>query len=157
MEFRILGPLEVVSEGDPVTIRGAKPRALLALFLVHANRVVARDRLIDDLWEGSPPESAVATLQTYVSQLRASLGLESLHTRPRGYVLEVGAFELDALRFERVLEATPRARDARAPLDGGSTGGGAVVVAGPGAGRLRRRALGRHRGRPARGAPARRP
>jgi len=75
MEFRILGPLEVASDDDVLEVHGAKTRALLALFLVHANQVVAQDRLIDDLWEGAPPNSATPTLQTYVSQLRKSLPL----------------------------------------------------------------------------------
>jgi DNA-binding SARP family transcriptional activator len=100
VEFRILGPLEVASPDGIVEVGGAKRRALLALLLVHANQVVARDRLIDDLWEGSSRESAIGTLQTYVSQLRKALQLESLSTRPGGYLLEVGPGELDALRFE---------------------------------------------------------
>jgi DNA-binding SARP family transcriptional activator/tetratricopeptide (TPR) repeat protein len=100
MEFRILGPLEVMSDDGPVEVRGAKPRGLLGLLLMHANEVVPPDRLIDDLWEGEPPRSATATLQTYVSQLRKSLGLDSLLTRAAGYVLEVEPAEFDALRFE---------------------------------------------------------
>src|SRR4029450_9177452 len=78
MEFRILGPLEVASYDDVQEVHGAKTRALLALFLVHANQVVAPDRLIDDLWEGAPPNSATPTLQTYVSQLRTSVPLSSV-------------------------------------------------------------------------------
>jgi DNA-binding SARP family transcriptional activator/tetratricopeptide (TPR) repeat protein len=100
MEFRILGPLEVISDDGPVEVGGAKPRGLLGLLLVHANEVVPPDRLIEDLWEGEPPKSSTATLQTYVSQLRKSLRIESLRTRPAGYVLEVGPDEFDALRFE---------------------------------------------------------
>jgi DNA-binding SARP family transcriptional activator/tetratricopeptide (TPR) repeat protein len=103
MEFRILGPLEVAIGGGRAEVQGVKPRALLVLLLVHANRVVARDQLVEDLWEGAPPKSAAATLQTYVWQLRKSLRLQSLHTRGRGYVLEVETDALDALRFEAVL------------------------------------------------------
>jgi DNA-binding SARP family transcriptional activator/tetratricopeptide (TPR) repeat protein len=111
MEYRILGPLEVLSSDGPVEVRGAKPRALLALLLVHANDAVRPERLIEDLWEGSPPRSAAATLQTYVSQLRKALRLESLRTRPAGYILEVESGELDALDFERALHETSRAED----------------------------------------------
>jgi DNA-binding SARP family transcriptional activator/tetratricopeptide (TPR) repeat protein len=120
MEFRILGPLEVISDDGPVEVRGAKPRGLLGLLLVHANEVVPPDRLIDDLWEGEPPRSATATLQTYVSQLRKLLPLASLRTRAAGYVLDVEPEEFDALRFElavreveRVDRASPKSVAAR--------------------------------------------
>ena len=83
MEFRILGPLEVVSDDELVEVHGAKARALLALFLVHANQVVAPDRLIDDLWDGAPPNTARPTLQTYVSQVRKSLPRGSLNSSMR--------------------------------------------------------------------------
>jgi DNA-binding SARP family transcriptional activator len=102
MEFRILGPLDVIGEAGAIDVGGRKPRALLALLLVRANWVVAADRLIDDLWDGAPPSSALTTLQTYVSQLR-KLGVTSLRTRPPGYVLEVDPDALDATRFERVM------------------------------------------------------
>jgi DNA-binding SARP family transcriptional activator/tetratricopeptide (TPR) repeat protein len=116
MEFRILGPLEVASDDGLLEVRGAKCRALLALLLVRANHVVAAERLVEDLWEGAPPESAAATLQTYVYQLRKSLRLESLRTRPAGYVLEAAPADLDALRFEQVLDEVYECEDA--PADG---------------------------------------
>jgi DNA-binding SARP family transcriptional activator/tetratricopeptide (TPR) repeat protein len=114
MEFRILGPLEVASDDEALEVHGAKARALLALFLVHANQVVAPDRLIDDLWEGAPPNSATPTLQTYVSQLRKSLPLASLVTRPAGYVLEVAPGDVDARRFEDAFAEVSRCDDASA-------------------------------------------
>ena len=58
MEFRILGPLEVYDAGKQVPVERAKQRALLAVLLLQANRVVARDRLIDALWDDEPPETA---------------------------------------------------------------------------------------------------
>jgi DNA-binding SARP family transcriptional activator len=76
--------------------------------------VVSADRLVEDLWDGAPPESAAATLQTYVYQLRKSLQLESLLTRPAGYVLEVVPGDLDALRFEHALTEVSRSEDASA-------------------------------------------
>src|ERR687888_1623960 len=99
MEFRVLGPFEV-REGDrSLPLGGAKQRALLALLVLNANRVVSRERLIDELWGDEPPETAVASVQVYVSRLRKLLGAETLVTRPPGYVLEVGPGELDAERF----------------------------------------------------------
>ena len=61
MEFRLLGPLEVWHEGRALELRGLKRRAVLALLLVHANEVVSRDRLIDELWEEHPPAKRVVT------------------------------------------------------------------------------------------------
>src|SRR3954453_10034731 len=66
MEFRILGPLEVLSDGRPLDLGGQKPRALLALLLLEANRVLPRDALIDALWDESPPETARKALQVHV-------------------------------------------------------------------------------------------
>jgi DNA-binding SARP family transcriptional activator len=114
VEFRILGPLEVASDDGLVAVPGAKCRTLLALLLVRANHVVSADRLVEDLWEGAPPESAAATLQTYVYQLRKSLQVESLLTRPAGYVLEVAPGDLDALRFEDALAEVSRSEEGSA-------------------------------------------
>ena len=91
MEFRILGPLEVVADGRVVPLNAAKPRALLAILLLHANEPVSSDRLIDDLWAGRPPATAAKVLQTYVSQLRRALGDASDPDRPTGYELRVDA------------------------------------------------------------------
>jgi DNA-binding SARP family transcriptional activator/tetratricopeptide (TPR) repeat protein len=112
VDFRILGPLEVASDDGLVEVRGGKVRAVLALLLVRANHVVSADRLIEDLWDARPPESAPATLQTYVYQLRKSLPPDSLLTRPSGYVLQVAAGDLDALRFEHSLAEVSRCDDA---------------------------------------------
>jgi predicted ATPase/DNA-binding SARP family transcriptional activator len=111
MEFRILGPLEAVSDEGPVKVPGAKPRAVLAMLLVNANQVVSRDRLVEDLWAGSPPGSPAATLQTYVYQLRRALDLDSLQTQADGYRLEVKENAVDALRFEKAVQEQSQARD----------------------------------------------
>jgi DNA-binding SARP family transcriptional activator/class 3 adenylate cyclase/tetratricopeptide (TPR) repeat protein len=99
MEFRILGPLEVISDGQAFDLGGAKQRALLAVLLLHANEVVSRDVLIDDLWEDAPPESGPKALQVYVSGLRKVLGRERIETREPGYLLNVKDSELDLARF----------------------------------------------------------
>jgi DNA-binding SARP family transcriptional activator/glutamine cyclotransferase len=104
MEFLILGPLEVAGTGRPIAISGSKPRALLAVLLLHANEVVSRDRLIDELWGGSPPETASTALQVHVSQLRKALGRETIETKAPGYVIRVPPCNLDAERFESLLE-----------------------------------------------------
>ena len=80
MEFRILGPLEVLSDGQAVDLGGAKPRALLAVLLLDPNNVVSNDRLIDALWEDNPPETAQKALQVHVSGLRKLLGKERVQS-----------------------------------------------------------------------------
>jgi DNA-binding SARP family transcriptional activator len=102
MEFRILGPLEVVADGKALDLGGPKQRALLAILLLEANRVVSSDRLIEALWQETPPETAQKALQVYVSKLRRLLGKERLETKAPGYRLRVGAHELDLARFQRL-------------------------------------------------------
>ena len=117
MEFRLLGPVEVLrGEGRPVALGGAKPRALLALLLLHANEVVSRDRLIDTLWGDRPPGTAGHSLDVQVSRLRKAFEPEELLlTRSGGYVLEVEPEQIDSHRFERLLEEGRRANAERKP------------------------------------------
>ena len=104
MEFRILGPLEV-SDGDvEVFLGGPKPRALLAVLLLHANEVVAADRLIDELWGEHFSERAAEHLRVNVSRLRKALPPDVLTTRAPGYVLRVEPEQLDLHRFERLAD-----------------------------------------------------
>ncbi len=101
MEYRILGPLEVVGSGKPVPLGPEKQRALLALLLLDAGRVVAVDRLVDGLWGGEPPARADKAIQTYVSRLRKTLPVGALRTRSPGYVIDLGPDLLDLHQFER--------------------------------------------------------
>jgi DNA-binding SARP family transcriptional activator len=100
VEFRLLGPLEVRDGDHLFPLGGAKQRALLALLVLNANRVVSRDRLIDDLWGDNPPETVVTTVQVYVSRLRKVVPPGALLTRPPGYVLQVEPDSIDLHRFE---------------------------------------------------------
>jgi DNA-binding SARP family transcriptional activator len=74
MEFRLLGPMEVLDGDEPVALGGPKQRALLARLLLSPNRTIAIDRLVDDVWGEEAPESATKMVQIYVSQLRKLLG-----------------------------------------------------------------------------------
>ena len=110
MDFRILGPLEVLDDGRPLEIAGSKPRALLALLLLHAGETLTTDRLIDELWGESPPAGAAKTLQMHVSRLRKALAGEDgtgpsdlIVTRGRGYRLAIDPEQLDSHRFERLV------------------------------------------------------
>jgi DNA-binding SARP family transcriptional activator/pimeloyl-ACP methyl ester carboxylesterase len=101
MDFRLLGPLEVLRDRVPVQIAAGKQRALLAILLLNANHTVSREQLIDALWGETVPDSAQKMVQIHVSQLRKALPEPRLHTRAPGYLLEVGDDELDLSRFER--------------------------------------------------------
>jgi DNA-binding SARP family transcriptional activator len=99
--FDILGPLVLRGADDQeIALVGPRRRALLVRLLLDRNRPVAVDRLIEDLWEGDPPRSAVATLQSHVSHLRRALGADRLITRTGGYVIVAGDGELDTIVFE---------------------------------------------------------
>src|SRR5712691_8004614 len=102
MEFRVLGALETWDEGNQIEIAGVKRRALLALLLLHANEVVGKDRLVDELWGESAPRTAAASLHNHVSRLRKVLGPEILVTRAWGYVLRIEPEQVDLHRFERL-------------------------------------------------------
>jgi DNA-binding SARP family transcriptional activator len=109
VEFRILGPLEVVDQGRALPLGGARQRTLLALLLTRANEVVSADRLIDELWGAHPPNTAANALQYHVSQLRKALvPHEAIVTQEPGYVIRVGPDELDLLRFEALVEEARR-------------------------------------------------
>jgi DNA-binding SARP family transcriptional activator len=113
MEYRVLGPLEVRAGDGPLPLGGVKQRALLALLLLNANRVVARERLIDTLW-GEAPETAIKLVQLYVSQLRKLLPAGAIATRAPGYLLEVDPDAVDLLRFERLVAEARSAQPSRA-------------------------------------------
>ena len=115
MEFRILGPLEVVEGENVVPIPGAKERGVLAVLLLHANELVSSDRLVEDLWSEDAPASGRKSLQVRIANLRRALGArgEALVTHAPGYVLRLRPDELDLDRFERLVGsaegAEPRA------------------------------------------------
>jgi DNA-binding SARP family transcriptional activator/tetratricopeptide (TPR) repeat protein len=102
MEFRVLGPLEAEEAGILVPLGAQKQRALLAVLLLGASETVSLGRLIEDLWEGEPPERADKAIQTYVSRLRKVLPADLLCTRPHGYELRLERGCLDLHEFERL-------------------------------------------------------
>jgi DNA-binding SARP family transcriptional activator len=112
MEFGLLGPLTVRSDGMIVPIPKGKQRALLAALVLHASRTVSADELADLLWDSAPPPSAPITLQNYVKRLRQGLGAagrERIRTEPGGYRIQVEAGELDITIMEEELATARRA------------------------------------------------
>jgi DNA-binding NarL/FixJ family response regulator/DNA-binding SARP family transcriptional activator len=114
VEYRILGPLEVVEGGEPVPLGRPKERLVLAVLLLSANEFVSRERLIDELWGQSPPPTAGKAVNVFVSQLRKALtrdGLDPIATADGGYRIEVEPDHLDVAGMRRLL-ATARERAA---------------------------------------------
>jgi len=111
MEFWLLGPLVVRRGGVVVPLPRGHQRAVMAALLLSVNQVVSVDELAEVLWEQKPPASARVTVQNYVKRLRTALGQadrDRIGTRPDGYLIHVGAGELDVAQFE-VLVAAARA------------------------------------------------
>src|SRR5829696_4085267 len=103
MDFQILGPLEVRIDRGAVGLGGLKPRALLAMLLLHSNEPVSAERLAVALWGEDARPGAGQTIQVHVSRLRRALGEpDVLSTTPAGYQLRVLPGELDADRFEQL-------------------------------------------------------
>jgi DNA-binding SARP family transcriptional activator len=109
VDYRLLGPLEVLSAGgEPLALGGQKQRGVLALLLLRVNHVVSTETLIGTLWGESPPRTAATSLQNVISALRKLLGAESVETRPPGYRLVADEDSVDLLRFERLVESARR-------------------------------------------------
>jgi DNA-binding SARP family transcriptional activator len=117
IEFRVLGPLEVLVEGRALELKRRKQRSLLALLLLNTGEVVSTDKLIEELWAGEPPKAAVGSLQNLVSALRKQLGAETVETQAPGYRLAVDSDRVDLNRFERVVATAGETEDASRRAD----------------------------------------
>ena len=115
MRYGVLGPLVVERDGVAVAIGGPQQRRLLGAMLVHRDRVVSVDRLVEVLWpaEAVPPGAARSTM-TYVSRLRAALGDGAIVTVGAGYRLDHSSATCDVDEFEALLDAGERALPDRA-------------------------------------------
>lgn len=106
MEYRLLGPLDVIEDGRSLDIGGPRQQIVLAMLLLEANHVVSVSRLVAALWDDRPPATARSQVQICVSALRrglAAVGVtDAIVTRPPGYVLRVTDDDLDIRRFERL-------------------------------------------------------
>lgn len=110
LQFRILGPLEVMNGDRSCAPTAPRTLATLALLIVRANHVVALETLIKELWNHHPPRSGATTAQTYVYQLRRLIDEETeggtaknvLVTRAPGYTLLVEPDQIDLVRFQRL-------------------------------------------------------
>ncbi len=102
MRFKVLGSVELLDGDQALPIGSPNQRRILAVLLAHVGEVVPVDTLLDAVWRNDQPESALASLRTYVSRLRSMLG-EQLATRGSGYTLAVEPACVDAYRFETLV------------------------------------------------------
>lgn len=120
MEIGLLGPLVVEEQGTSIVPSAHKPRKVLALLALHADRIVTVPSLVEEIWGEAVPRSAATTLQTYILQLRRLIvtalredpGREAkdvLVTRHGGYLLEVEPGWSDVAEFNRLVDAGRRA------------------------------------------------
>jgi WD40 repeat protein/serine/threonine protein kinase len=108
VEYRALGPLSAVVEGQERPLGGPRQRLVLAVLLARANQTVPQDALIDAVWSGQPPEAARSTLHVYISTLRRELGAEQIVRAGDGYLVNVDARSFDVLLFEQLLDQARR-------------------------------------------------
>ncbi|MDQ1385461.1 MAG: hypothetical protein QOG65_2840, partial [Actinomycetota bacterium] len=111
MRFGVLGPLEVYDDRGPLALGKPQQRAVLAMLVLDANRVVSLDRIVEDMWEGNPPARAAGTVHACISILRRTLepnrsaraAAAVLVSQAPGYLLRVEPDDIDSLRFERLV------------------------------------------------------
>jgi DNA-binding SARP family transcriptional activator/Tfp pilus assembly protein PilF len=119
MQARLLGPVDVVVGGAVRPVRGLRRKAVLAVLALHRGEVVSTDRLIDAVWGGVPPSTAVNTVQSHVSYLRRVLGSKAaILARPPGYVLDLGSDGTDVEVAERLIRHGTRSADRAGRADG---------------------------------------
>ncbi len=120
LQFAILGPLEVTAAGTPVTLGGAQRKVLMTVLLLEAGKAVPIPRLMEVIWGDSPPEKALRTLRTHVSELRRVMADDKpprvLLRKGAGYLLDVRAEQIDAERVRRLLAQGRRAVDDGDPV-----------------------------------------
>jgi class 3 adenylate cyclase len=122
MQYRVLGPFDVIDgSGRRLPVGGAQQQSVLVSLLLRAGQTVTLERLVTELWE-EPPETAVKTVQVYVSRLRHELPAGAIKSRPGGYTLVLDGDELDLQAFER------RAEEGRAALAAGEWEGAAELL-----------------------------
>ncbi|WP_406840600.1 BTAD domain-containing putative transcriptional regulator [Streptomyces sp. AHU1] len=116
MQVNILGAMEIVEDGVSVALAGEKLRAIIATLALSPGVSVSSNDLIDELWGERPPKNAANSLQSHIARLRRILAegsgkpqvREIIETSSSGYILRIGACDVDALRFEQSVASTER-------------------------------------------------
>ena len=117
MEFKLLGPMEVISDGTPVAIRAYRQESVLALLLLEANHVVSVDRLVDGVWGDTPPRTAKNQVHITISALRQLVGPALIATRPPGYLIRISPEACDLTLYQRLAARASQAAQEQRLLD----------------------------------------
>jgi DNA-binding SARP family transcriptional activator len=128
VEFRILGSLEVCSAGAQLPVGGVRDQRVLAVLLLETGRTVPVARLVDAVWDGEPPRSAVKQVRNAVSRLRMRLGAGRIAADPAGYRITVSGPELDARVFDASAARASRYAVAGDLAQAAETLGGALAL-----------------------------
>ena len=109
MQVRLLGPVDVIVDGDPRPVRGLRRKAVLAVLALHGGEIVSTGQLTDAVWGRAAPPTAVNTLQSHMSYLRTVLGdKDAILARPPGYLLDLCDDGTDVREVERLLRQAPQ-------------------------------------------------
>src|SRR5437870_1752442 len=108
VEVRLLGPLSVRVDGQPVDVGKGNERLLFAALALAGGRPVSSEALIDLLWPDRAPRTAREMVRIYVRRIRSRLGDDAIETTAAGYALATDEDRIDALRFERLASAATR-------------------------------------------------
>ena len=112
MQVRLLGPVDVVVDGEPRLVAGLRRKAVLAVLALNHGEIVSADRLAEAVWADGPPPASLNTLQKHVSQLRKVLGNgAAIVARPPGYALDPSAADTDVRVAEHLLRQGVQAAD----------------------------------------------
>lgn len=103
--IRVLGPIEVETTSGLEPVGGPVARTVLGTLVISVGHAITFDQFVSTLWGDDPPVSALNTLQSYVSRLRRLLGADAIVREDHSYVLDVDPAIIDAVAFERILEA----------------------------------------------------
>src|SRR5439155_2748889 len=109
MEFKVLGPLEVIGTRGVIKIGSGVQRAILAVLVLHVGEAVSTDHLIDEVWDDDPPPSAHHAIGVHVSRLRRAVGVDCIESQPHGYRLRAEGSVIDLGRFETLIADASRA------------------------------------------------
>ena len=128
VQISLLGPLQVDGDRGTVELSAAKERSLLSTLALHPGHMVSTDALITALWGDDPPSAARKTLQTYVWNLRRSLGADVIATEPAGYTLRIAPADVDVGRFRALVRDGDAAMNAGDPAKASALLGEAVAL-----------------------------
>ncbi|GAB4052595.1 AfsR/SARP family transcriptional regulator [Catellatospora paridis] len=118
MQVRLLGPVDVAAAGVATEVPGLRRKAVLAVLGLHPGQIVSSDRLIDVVWGGNAPVTALNTLQRHISYLRDVLGSKtSIVARPPGYLLNLPGESTDAEAAQRLIRLGTQSSDPAQALD----------------------------------------